>query len=56
MIAVTLTKPRFILLSQNMNFKLLLRALWRAVSVGRNFRKACQGPQVADEIGGMVEQ
>lgn len=56
MIAVTLAKPRFILLSQNMNFELFLPALWRAVKVVRNFREVCQGSQVADETGGMVEQ
>lgn len=57
MIAVTLAKPCFILLSQSMNFELFLLALWRAVRVARNFRKAGQGePQVADEIGGILEQ
>lgn len=57
MITVTLAKPCFILQSQSMNFELFLPALWRAVRVVRNFKKGGQGePQVADEIGGMVEQ
>lgn len=56
MIAVTLAKPHFILLSQSMNFKLFLPALWTAVRVVRNFREVCQGSQLADETGGVVEQ
>jgi len=43
MIVVTLAKPCFILQSQSVNFKLSLRALQKAVVLGRNFRKAGQG-------------